>query len=79
MRTLKNTKLTANQIEIVEMLDAGKTIGEYPTGENGYETMYRWDHSMTTVPSKTVWSLRRKGIEVPTPMKTVNVSARRSY
>jgi hypothetical protein len=60
-------KLTKLQEEVYRRLNSGDTISRYKTGTyGGYDEYYRWDSDLTVVPSKTIWSMRSKGVDIIT-------------
>lgn len=62
-------KLTKNQEAIKLELDRGRTIAQYDTGNRyGYDSYFRWTDTLEVVPSKTIVSMRRKGIEIDAPL-----------
>jgi len=65
----KQIPLTAKQLEVKNRLDSGDTISLYSTGDTmGYGEYYRWDSDLEVVPSKTVASMKRKGVQITAKM-----------
>jgi hypothetical protein len=53
------------QIELLK----GRTISQYPTGDNyGYSSYYRWDDTKEVVNSKSIIALNRKNILLNLPI-----------
>ena len=56
--------------KILEELKKGRTISQYPTGNvYGYGEYFRWDDTKVVVNCRSVWALRKKGVEIKIEVK----------
>ena len=59
--------------KILEGLKKGRTIGQYDThGHTHYRNQwyFRWNDNLEVVNAKSLWALKRKGIDVPVSQET---------
>jgi hypothetical protein len=56
--------------KIQEQLEKGRTISQYPTGHAGYSEYFRWDDTKEVVNCKSIWALKRRGVEINIPISS---------
>jgi|TARA_R110000796_G_scaffold65936_9_gene152115 hypothetical protein len=57
--------------KIQEQLEKGRTISQYPTAQvtnPRYNYYFRWDDSKLVVNCKSIWALKRRGVEINIPI-----------
>ena len=54
--------------QIIDEVKKGRTISQYPTGQYGYDSYFRWDDTGVVVKSKSLWAAQKR-IDIPTPIR----------